>query len=84
MLIHSWLHGSGTEAETQAEADTSDTSDPLASILDDTPITINSYLGLHSIIFNQSKLGYYLDRGGYNFWMSPCYSGGDDDMEGYC
>jgi len=54
---------SGPEAESEADA----TTDPLAAILDDTPITINSYVGLHSVIFNQSKLGYYLDRGGYSF-----------------
>jgi len=58
--------GTGTEAEGQAEADTS-TTEPLAAILDDTPITVNSYVGIPSVIFNQSKLGYYLDRGGYNF-----------------
>ena len=56
----------GTEGAEAGAAETQ-AADPLASILDDTPITISSYLGLHSVIFNQSKLGYYLDRGGYNF-----------------
>ena len=50
------------DAATEAE-----TTDPLASILDDTPITVSSYMGLPSVIFNQSKLGYYLERGGYSF-----------------
>jgi len=61
--------GMGTEAEPAAEAEPAeaDTANPLASILDETPITISSYVGLPSFVFNQSKLGYYLDRGGYNF-----------------
>jgi len=41
--------------------------EPLASILDDSPITISSYIGIQSIVFNHSKLGYYLERGGYSF-----------------
>jgi len=49
-----------------ADAD-SETGDPLASILDDSPIKISSYVGLQSVIFNHSKLGYYLERGGYSF-----------------
>ena len=44
-----------------------DTTDPLSTILDDTPITISSYVGLQSVVFNHSKLGYYLERGGYSF-----------------
>jgi len=57
-------------ARKQSNTDTDteeDTTDPLASILDDTAIMINSYVGLHSVIFNHSKLGYYLERGGYSF-----------------
>ena len=49
---------------TDADAETAD---PLANILDDSPIIISSYVGLPSIIFNHSKLGYYLERGGYSF-----------------
>lgn len=45
----------------------SETADPIASVLDDSPIKISSYVGLPSIIFNHSKLGYYLERGGYSF-----------------
>jgi len=59
--------GAGTEAEPGAEPESGDAANQLASILDDTPITVNSYLGLHSVVFNHSKLGYYLERGGYSF-----------------
>jgi len=62
MAVDSARKRGGTDADTDADA-----TDPVASILDDTPITINSYVGLPSVIFNHSKLGYYLERGGYSF-----------------
>ena len=49
------------------DTEAADTGDRLAAVLDDKPITVSSYVGLPSVIFNQSKLGYYLVRGGYNF-----------------
>jgi hypothetical protein len=35
--------------------------------VDDSPIVIHSYLSLVSVIHNQSKLGFYLERGGVSF-----------------
>jgi len=55
-----------TDAGTDAGPEP-DTTEPIASMLDDKPIMINSYAGLQSIVFNQSKFGYYLERGGYSF-----------------
>ena len=36
-------------------------------IIDDTPIVIESYVSLVSVIHNQSKLGFYMERGGVSF-----------------
>ena len=35
--------------------------------VDDSPIIIDSYVSLLSVIHNQSKLGFYLERGGVSF-----------------
>jgi len=70
MALDAALKRSATANADTAAADTdadTETTDKLASVLDDTPITINSYIGLPSVIFNQSKIGYYLERGGYSF-----------------
>jgi len=36
--------------------------------VEDSPIVIDSYGSLISVIHNQSKLGFYLERGGVSFW----------------
>jgi len=60
MAVDAARKRSNTDADTEA-------ADTIASILDDTPIKVSSYVGIQSIIFNHSKLGYYLERGGYSF-----------------
>lgn len=35
--------------------------------VDDSPIVVESYVSLVSVIHNQSKLGFYLERGGVSF-----------------
>jgi len=56
-------NGGGTA---DADADPA-AADPVAALLDDSPIKISCYVGLQSLVFNHSKLGYYLERGGYSF-----------------
>lgn len=35
--------------------------------VEDSPIVVDSYISLASVIHNQSKLGFYLERGGVSF-----------------